>query len=390
MVQQMQDYELSIVMPCLNEERTVGHVVKQAVAFLEAHNIHGEVVVADNGSTDQSPQRAAQAGARVITVEEKGYGNALRAAFRAARGEYIIMGDTDGNHDMFDLSAFVEHLHAGYDFVVGNRFAGGIESGAMPWFRRYIGNPVLSSIGRLLFPTPVRDFHCGLRGIRRDAIYKMKLQSSGMELASEMIIKASLLQLRVIEVPTRQLQDDPDRQSHLNPLRDGWRHLRFLLLYSPRWLFFYPAISMLTLGTLLSLRLLVGPVSFGDGIIDFHTLIYAGTFSIIGLSLLSFAVITRIYAYHQHLLPPNSSTAMIYRFFTLERGVVLGSLIFAVGVMVLIFTLYLGLSGQFNDLSRSNTVRLVYGSSLSMIAGSQIVFTSFVLGVLGLQVKDES
>jgi glycosyltransferase involved in cell wall biosynthesis len=374
-------------MPCLNEQETIGHCVAQARDFLERHQLKGEVLVADNGSTDRSVAIAQENGARVIAVAEPGYGNALRAGFAATRSQYIIMGDSDGNHDLSNLMPFVEHLLQGYDLVVGNRFAGGIEAGSMTWMRQYIGNPFLSFVGRLFFHTPVRDFNCGLRGIRKEALDQMQLHTTGMEFASEMIVKASLLNLKVVEVPTRQLPDAPGRESHLHPLRDGWRHLRFLLLYSPAWLFLYPGLVMLILGAILSLRLLLGPISLGNGVVDFHSLIYAGAFSIIGLNLLSFSVITHVYALHHNLLPRRSNFSKYYRYFQLERGVLLGGLLLLVGVLILIATVYLGLSRQFSDLGSSSTIRLVYSSSLLLIAGTQILFTSFVLSILGLKVS---
>ena len=378
--------EFTIVMPCLNERQTVGACVTQALAFLAEHDLDGEVIVADNGSTDGSVDLAREAGARVVHVAEKGYGSALRGGFAAAESRYIIMGDADGNHDLRNLMPFVEKLQAGYDLVVGNRFMGGIEAGSMTWVRRYVGNPFLSFVGRLFFQTPARDFHCGLRGIRRDALDRMRLQTSGMELASEMIIKSSLLDMKVTEVPTRQLPDAPGRESHLNPIRDGWRHLRFLLLYSPRWLFLYPSLLMLLVGGGFSARLILGPISFGDGILDYHTLIYAGTFTVIGLMLLSFASIIYVYAYHNQLLAEQSNFPTFYRYFNLERGVLLGGTLFFLGVMVLLLTVYLGLLGQFQVIGQSNTIRLVYTSSLLLISGAQVVFTSFVLSILGLKV----
>ena len=381
-------YEVSIVMPCLNEEKTVGPCVDQAWQFIRENDLAGEVIVADNGSTDRSTEIAAAHGARVVPVREKGYGNALRGGFAAAQGTYIIMGDTDGNHDLVHLMPFLEKLREGYELVVGNRFSGGIEPGSMPWMRQYIGNPALSFVGRLFFDTPVRDFHCGLRGVRKDALARMRLTTTGMELASEIVIKASILKMRTCEVPTRQLADDPERDSHLRTFRDGWRHLRFLLLYSPQWLFLYPGSVMLVLGFAFSALLFLGPISVQNGgVIDFHTLIYAGSFSIIGLNLLSFGVITRVYAYNHDLLPTRPGFFGLLDVFRLERGVLLGGLLTLGGVVILLISLYLGFSGQFADMGRANTIRIVYGSSILLVAGTQVVFTSFVLSILGLKVS---
>ncbi|MCL4824927.1 MAG: glycosyltransferase family 2 protein, partial [Anaerolineales bacterium] len=247
--------ELSIVLPCLNEERTVGLCIQKAQNFLKENNIAGEVIVADNGSTDRSIEISEAAGARVVNVAEKGYGNALRGGFAAARGKFIIMADADDSYDLSNLMPFVEQLRAGYDLVMGNRFLGGIKKGAMPWHHRYIGNPILSFIGRLFFHSPARDFHCGLRGFTKSAIEQMNLQTAGMELASEIVIKASLLDMKVCEVPTTLSPDGRDRPPHLRSFRDGWRHLRFLLVYSPTWLFLYPGLFLVCIGGLLSLLL---------------------------------------------------------------------------------------------------------------------------------------
>jgi glycosyltransferase involved in cell wall biosynthesis len=379
--------ELSIVMPCLNEEKTVGPCVDQAIHFLNENNLAGEVIVADNGSIDGSAEIAEAHGARVVLIHDKGYGSALRGGFAAARGDYIIMGDADGNHDLSNLLPFLKKLRSGYDLVVGNRFSGGIESGAMTWIRQYVGNPALSFIGRLFFHTPVRDFHCGLRGIRKDSLTRMYLQTTGMELASEMIVKASILNMRVCEIPVQQFADDPERVSHLRSFHDGWRHLRFLLLYSPRWLFYYPGLMMLILGLGLSARLFLGPITIGEGVVDFHTLIYAGTFTIIGLNLLSFAIITRLYAYNHLLLPNRPSFFILLKYFKLERGVLLGGGLVLFGIILTIITFYLGFARLFSEVGWASTIRLVYGSSMLLILGSQVFFTSFVLSILGLKVR---
>ncbi|MBP6180263.1 MAG: glycosyltransferase family 2 protein, partial [Anaerolineales bacterium] len=232
--------ELSIVLPCLNEERTVGVCVSKAVNFLKQYGVSGEVILADNGSTDGSVEIASKAGAVITHVEQKGYGMALRGGFASARGKYIIMADSDDSYDLENLMPFVEKLREGYDLVMGNRFKGGIKKGAMPWHHRYIGNPVLSFLGKLFFKTPANDFHCGLRGFTKDAIEKMNLQTTGMELASEIVIKSSIMGMKTCEVPTTLSPDGRDRPPHLRSFRDGWRHLRFLLIYSPTWLFLYP------------------------------------------------------------------------------------------------------------------------------------------------------
>ena len=379
--------ELSIVLPCLNEEKTVGICVTKARNFLEANNIDGEVVVADNGSTDQSAQIASANGARVIDVEEKGYGNALRGGFKAARGKYIIMADSDDSYDLRNLMPFVEKLREGYDLVVGNRFKGGIAKGAMPWHHRYIGNPILTFIGKLFFRSPVSDFHCGLRGFSKDAFKKMDLQTTGMELASEIVVKASIHDLRTCEVATTLSPDGRDAAPHLRSFRDGWRHLRFLLIFSPRWLFAYPGLVLLGIGTLLSIILFFGPIDIGFRLIDFHSFILTGTMMILGINMLSFSAITRVYAYRVGLLPAQPGFPPVFKYFDLEKGLALGLSVFSLGVALIIHAVFLNRSPGFSTLGFDRSIRLVFGGSLSVLTGGQIIFTSFVLSILGMNVS---
>ncbi len=379
--------ELSIVLPCLNEEKTVGICVTKARNFLEANNIDGEVVVADNGSTDQSAQIASANGARVIDVEEKGYGNALRGGFKAARGKYIIMADSDDSYDLRNLMPFVEKLREGYDLVVGNRFKGGIAKGAMPWHHRYIGNPILTFIGKLFFRSPVGDFHCGLRGFTKDSLEKMHLQTTGMELASEIVVKASIHDLHTCEVATTLSPDGRDAAPHLRSFRDGWRHLRFLLIFSPRWLFAYPGLVLLGLGTLLSIILFFGPIDIGFRLIDFHSFILTGTMMILGINMLSFSAITRVYAYRVGLLPAQPGFPPVFKYFDLEKGLALGLSVFSLGVALIIHAVFLNRSPGFSTLGFDRSIRLVFGGSLSVLTGGQIIFTSFVLSILGMNVS---
>lgn len=375
--------ELSVVLPCLNEERTVGVCVAKAVGFMKRHNIKGEVIVADNGSADRSVDIAAKKGARIVHVSEKGYGSALRGGFQAARGKYIIMADSDDSYDLANLMPFLEKLREGYELVMGNRFKGGIKKGAMPWHHRYIGNPILSFIGRLFFKTPAGDFHCGLRGFTKSAIQAMNLQTTGMELASEIVIKASILEMKTTEVPTTLSPDGRDRPPHLRSFRDGWRHLRFLLLFSPSWLFLYPGALLTLLGGLLSVALFFGPVDIGFRYIDFHTFIAAGSLTYLGLNLLSFAVITRVYAFQNGLLPRQPRFFLLFRYLNLERGLLAGALLLALGLGLLTYALTL--SANFAQIGFDNSVRLVFGGSLALVSGAQVIFTSFVLSMLGLK-----
>ena len=379
--------EISIVLPCLNEERTVGTCVAQAKSFLANHNIIGEVVVADNGSSDRSVEVAKSAGARIVHVDRKGYGNALRGGFEAAKGRYIIMADADESYDLVNLMPFVEKLREGFDLVMGNRFKGGIKNGAMPWHHKYIGNPILSFVGQLFFKTPAKDFHCGLRGFRKASIETMNLQTTGMELASEIVIKASILSMKVCEVPTTLSPDGRDRRPHLRSFRDGWRHLRFLLIYSPRWLFLYPGLILLFLGGIASTALFFGRITLPIRFFDFHSLIITGTILILGLNMLSFAAITRVFTYNTGLLPKQPGIFKLLNFFTLESGLGIGGFLIVVGTVIIIQAIGLSYSPGFETIGFAKSIRLVYGACLSIMTGGQVIFTSFVLSMLGINSK---
>jgi len=381
------EIELSIVLPCLNEQRTVGVCVAQAKSFLATYSVNGEVLVADNGSTDRSVEIAESQGAIVICVNEKGYGNALKGGFEAARGRFIIMADADESYDLVNLMPFLEKLREGYDLVMGNRFKGGIKKGAMPWHHKYIGNPILSFVGQLFFKTPAKDFHCGLRGFTKDAIEKMNLQTTGMELASEIVIKSSILGMKVCEVPTTLSPDGRDRSPHLRSFRDGWRHLRFLLIYSPRWLFFYPGILFLLVGGVGSLALFFGPVNTALRLFDFHSFILAGMIMMLGLSMLSFASITRVFAYNFGLLPNRPKFFNLFKYFNLEVGLGSGLLIIFLGIFLIIRAAILSSSPGFDSIGFGNSVRMVFGGALSIITGGQIILTSFVLSILGINAR---
>ena len=379
--------ELSIVLPCLNEERTVGTCVVRAKSFLATHRVKGEVIVADNGSTDRSVEIAQSHGARVVCVEEKGYGNALKGGFEAAQGRFIIMADADESYDLVNLMPFVEKLRDGYDLVMGNRFKGGIREGAMPWHHRYIGNPVLSFMGQLFFQTPAKDFHCGLRGFTQDAIRQMDLQTTGMELASEIVIKASILEMRVCEVPTTLSPDGRDRAPHLRSFRDGWRHMRFLLLYSPKWLFLYPGLILLAFGGLASSALFAGPITLPIRFFDFHSFIISGTILMLGFIMVSFSVITRVFTYNTGLLPKRPAFFSLFRYFTLETGLGIGLLLIVLGMIMVVQAVRLSSSPGFESIGFARSVRVVYGACLSILIGGQVIFTSFVLSMLGINPK---
>ena len=377
--------ELSILMPCLNEAETLATCIKKAQKALEDLNVNGEVVIADNGSTDGSPEIAVSLGARVIHVAEKGYGNALLGGIKAARGKYIIMGDADDSYDFTNVGPFLEKLRAGYDLVIGNRFKGGIAPDAMPALHRYLGNPVLTGIGRLFFRTPCGDFHCGLRGFSKAAIQRLDLRTTGMEFASETVVKASLHGLRTTEVPTTLSVDGRNRRPHLRTWRDGWRHLRFLLLYSPRWLFLYPGLLLMLMGAVVSGWLLVGP-RVVDGItLDVHTFLYAAMAIVIGYQTVIFAIFTKVFAITEGLLPEDPRLKTLFLYIKLETGILAGALLLGAGIALSIYALSFWSSRSFGPLDPSQTLRLVIPAVTLIALGLQTVLSSFFLSILGLE-----
>jgi glycosyltransferase involved in cell wall biosynthesis len=376
--------ELSVVMPCLNERPTLGTCIQKAQATMKRLGIAGEVVIADNGSTDGSQEIAMSLGARVVPVRARGYGSALRGGIAAARGEYIIMGDADDSYDFSALEVFVTKLREGYDLVMGNRFQGGIRPGAMPPLHRFLGNPVLSWIGKLFFACPVGDFHCGLRGFRRDAIGKLELQTQGMEFASEMVVKATLFHLKIAEVPTVLSPDGRDRAPHLRTWRDGWRHLRFLLLYSPRWLFLYPGAALFLLGAAGCAWLLPGP-RVVDGItFDIHTMLFAAMATLIGFESIVFALFTKTFATTERLLPEDLRLTRLFNYVTLEVGLLAGGLLILLGAGLWVHGLGFWQSQHFGPLNPERTFRIVIPGFVSLTLGIQIVLSSFFMSVLGL------
>ena len=377
--------ELSIVLPCLNECETVGACVRKALAALHENGINGEVIVADNGSDDGSQEIARSNGACVIHVAEKGYGSALRSGIRQARGRFVLMADSDDSYDLGHLPRFVEKLRAGADLVMGNRFHGGIQRGAMPWLHHYLGNPVLTWIGRMFFHSNCRDFHCGMRAFRRDAVGRMDLRSTGMEFASEMVVKASLLRMNVSEVPTTLSPDRRGHPSHLRTWRDGWRHLRFMLMYSPRWLFLYPGILMIVLGLAGCASLLSGPREFHGISFDVHTLLYAFVSVLLGFQLVVFAVFTKVFAISEGLLPEDPRLNCAFRYITLETGLVAGGLLVAFGIGGSLFAVSDWAKQSFGPLDARHMLRIVMPCVFSLTLGVQIICSSFFLSILGLR-----
>ncbi|HEX5884054.1 MAG TPA: glycosyltransferase family 2 protein [Pyrinomonadaceae bacterium] len=377
--------ELSVLMPCLNEAETLATCIRKAQKAIDDLGVVGEVIIADNGSTDGSPEIAASLGARVIHVAEKGYGSALLGGIKAARGKYIIMGDADDSYDFTKLDPFLEKLRAGYDLVMGNRFKGGIAPQAMPPLHRYLGNPVLTGIGRLFFKSPCGDFHCGLRGFSKAAIQRLDLRTTGMEFASETVVKASLHGLRITEVPTTLSIDGRSRPPHLRSWRDGWRHLRFLLLYSPRWLFLYPGLFLMLLGALVSGWLLVGPRVVEGVTLDVHTLLYAAVAIIIGYQTVIFAIFTKVFAITEGLLPEDPRLTTLFRHIKLEIGIIAGSLLFVGGIALSVYALSFWSATSFGPLDPSRTLRLVIPAATLITLGLQTMLSSFFLSILGLK-----
>jgi glycosyltransferase involved in cell wall biosynthesis len=319
-------------MPCLNEGETIATCIAKARAFLERNGVAGEVLVADNGSTDDSVGIAGRAGARVVHEERKGYGSALRAGIAAARGHFVIMGDADDSYDFTTLEPFVEALRDGADLVIGNRFRGGIAPRAMPPLHRYLGNPALSGIGRLFFRSPIGDFHCGLRGFRTEALRGLGLSSDGMEFASEMVVRATVEGLRIVEVPATLSPDGRSRPPHLRSFRDGWRHLRFLLLLSPRWLFLYPGALLMLAGLASMLWLLPGPrIVAGIGL-DVNTLVYSSAAIVCGFQAVTFAIFAKVFAINARLLPPDPRIRRLTSLVNVEVGMAAGLLLLLGGV----------------------------------------------------------
>jgi glycosyltransferase involved in cell wall biosynthesis len=378
--------ELTILMPCLDERETIEACVTKARAYLARSGVAGEVLVVDNGSRDGSPEIARRAGARVVFEARRGYGNALRSGIVAARGSYVIMGDADASYDFGALDPFVAGLRNGADLVIGNRFRGGIAPQAMPFLHRYLGNPALSAIGRLFFRSPVGDFHCGLRGVRRDAMLRLGLATEGMEFASEMVVRATIERLRIEEVPVTLSPAGRSRQPHLRTLRDGWRHLRFLLLFSPRWLFLYPGVALMLAGLASMLWLLPGPRVIADGIgLGVNTLMYSAAAIVCGFQAIVFAVLAKVFAINARLLPEDPRIRRLTSAASVEIGMAAGMLLFVAGLAAGAYAVGVWGRASFGALDPEVSLRIVAPSVTALILGIQLVFSSFFLGVLGLQ-----
>ena len=379
--------KLSVVMPCLNEAETLASCIRKAQQSLTDLAIQGEVLIADNGSSDGSQELARSLGARVVDIAQKGYGHALRGGIEAAAGKFIIMADSDDSYDFSKLRPFVEKLQAGHDLVMGCRMpwgGGTVLPGAMPWKHRWIGNPVLSFIGRLFFKCPVTDFHCGLRGFTKAAYLKMDLRTTGMELASEMVIKATLKGMNITEVPITLHPDGRSRPPHLRSWRDGWRHLRFMMLFSPRWLFLIPGIALGSIGGFFLSLLAFQPLSLGPIVLDINSMLVAAMMLLVGFQLIYSAVFLRIYGFTQGFLPDQPQLRVWLRRVTLEKGVITGICLGLTGFLLLLLASLKWKSTGFGSLDPVSSARQVVPAVTLLTLGVQVVFGSFFLSSLGI------
>lgn len=377
--------DVSVVLPCLNEIKTLGTCIDVIREAFARGSIDGEIVVADNGSSDGSQAVAIEKNTRLVQVDVRGYGSALRAGIAAAQGRYVIFGDADCSYDFLDIPRFIERLDAGDELVVGNRFRGKIHRGAMPWLHQYLGNPVLSFLGRKFFRVPIGDFHCGLRGFRKDAFDRLGLISNGMEFASEMIAKAGLHGLRISEIPIELHPDGRDRRPHLRTWRDGWRHLRFMMLMCPRWLFWYPGVALLLISSIAFAALEITTIYLGGLTLDIHTLLVAGMAMVVGVQLMIFALFTERLSGWIGLHPVVHVEPISWAHrHKLELGVLAGTLAFGVGFSLLAWKTWTWMTSGFSALDPVVSMRVVIPSVVSMAIGLQVVFGSFFLSFLNV------
>ncbi len=374
--------ELTILMPCLNEAETLATCIRKARGYLERSGVAGEVLIADNGSTDGSQAIAEAEGARVVPVPRKGYGAALIGGIAAARGRFVIMGDADDSYDFSSLQPFVDGLRAGADIVMGNRFRGGIAPGAMPVLHKYLGNPVLSFLGRLFFGLKAKDFHCGLRGFDRERMMALGCRTEGMEFASEMLVRASFAGYRIEEVPTTLKPDGRSRPPHLRTWRDGWRHLRFLLIHTPQWLFLYPGALFLALGLVGVALLSGGQVRVGGVGLSIHTFLVLCQFVVIGVQLMAFAVMSQLYASHTGLFPVSDKRRAQLSLFSLENMLIAGGALLLAGFGGSLYCVWLWAGKGFGDLQYASLARVLMLSLTGLVVGVQLVFTAFLSAII--------
>lgn len=380
----MKDCDLTILMPCLNEAETLACCIQKAQAYLKRSHVAGEVLIADNGSTDGSQAIAVSLGARVVNVPVRGYGAALIEGIETARGRFVVMGDSDDSYDFSVLDSFVAELRAGADLVMGNRFKGGIKPGAMPWLHRYVGNPVLTTLGRWFFNSDCGDFHCGLRGFNRAAILRLDLQASGMEFASEMVVKATIHGLRIAEVPVTLWPDGRSRAPHLRSWRDGWRHLRFLLLFSPRSLFFYPGAMLAAIGLAGMVWLLPEARAIGGIRLDIHTLLYTALAFVVGIQSMLFWLFVKIYGAREGIMLPDSRPFFqaIIRAARLEWMLIAAGVLLLVGLALAVLAMGIWSQLGFGELNPELTMRLVIPSATVVLLAFNLAYSGFFISVL--------
>ncbi len=378
--------ELTILMPCLNEAETLEVCIRKAMSFLETHHVSGEVLIADNGSTDGSQEIARRCGARVVDVPQRGYGAALIGGTNAALGTYTIMGDADDSYDFTALMPFVERLRDGADLVMGDRCAGGIEPGAMPPLHKYIGNPVLSFVGRMFFHSKIRDFHCGLRGYNTQRMRDQGLKTLGMEYASEMVVQSTLHGYRIDEVPTTLAKDGRSRPPHLRSFRDGWRHLKFLLMHSPNWLFLYPGLVLFVLGLIMTAILVVKPISVGGVVLDLNTLLFSLTALIVGFNIVLFSTFTKVYAIQAKYIVPDRRMRWLLKL-TTENGMISGALLVVIGIVLSILSVAVWGRSDFGNLNPESFMRMTMPAATMIILGAELFFAGFFLDILRIERK---
>lgn len=376
--------ELTVIMPCLNEAETLERCIRKAQKCMNENGIEGEVLIADNGSTDGSVEIAKNCGARVVHIHEKGYGAALRGGTIEACGKYCIMGDADDSYDFSQLMPYMEKLREGYDLVMGNRFKGGIEQGAMPFLHRYLGTPVISFIGRLFYHNKIGDFNCGMRGYNTERIMELKLKSTGMEYASEMIVESALHKYRIVEVPTTLSVDGRSREPHLSTWSDGWRHLKFLLMHSPDWLFLIPGLLLILLGVVIMAILIAGPAVINDISFDINTMLFAAGFILSGVNAVLFSCYTKMFASQTGYIPITKSMEKISNF-TMEKGIIIGLMMILAGLIASVISIVIWGKTSFGNLNPDEIMRITIPAQTSCVIGIELVFGGFFLEILKIK-----
>ena len=381
------ELELTILMPCLNEAETLEVCIKKAMKSLKDNKIKGEVLIADNGSTDGSQEIAKKCGARVENIKERGYGAALIGGCNAALGKYVIMGDADDSYAFDNIMPFVEKLREGYELVMGNRFKGGIEKGAMPPLHRYLGNPVLSGLGRIFYNSKIGDFHCGLRGYNTKKMRELKLKTTGMEYASEMVVKAELNGLKITEVPTTLKKDGRSRAPHLRSWSDGWRHLKFLLMYSPKWLFLIPGVILTIIGLIFTCILSFTSISISNITFDTQTMLYSAMITMVGIQLLFFSMFTKIYGMNNDMLPVKNKFDKNLLEMKFEKLLKVGLILLLIGIVLTIVAISKWANVSFGDLNIRESMQITIPAITLLVCGIQIIFGSFFMGILQIKTK---